>query len=173
MPDDVQTCNIANSLGLDLILRFLFSSPKIISNMSYTPLPPSFVDEDLKEYGSTTPNDDDTTSIISHAAPISGYKPYRPPQSSPSSTPAIIYTPVARLPTPPTHNPISWPGIFPSRTPSQSQRRSSPVPSLGVRPQLSAPYDESLPWANQSTHFRTASMGSCAAPEYASLAGGE
>ncbi|OAK95473.1 hypothetical protein IQ06DRAFT_360631 [Phaeosphaeriaceae sp. SRC1lsM3a] len=111
-------------------------------------------------------NPDDGVSPLSSTASQPGYKAYRPP-SGPSYQPTITYTTSARLPTPPTHNPISWPGIFPSRTPSQTQSRS-PVPSLGVRPQLTQPYEESLPWANQSTHFRTASTGSAAA-DYTSL----
>lgn len=111
-------------------------------------------------------NPDDGVSPLSSTASQPGYKAYRPP-SGPSYQPTITYNTSARLPTPPTHNPISWPGIFPSRTPSQTQSRS-PVPSLGVRPQLTQPYEESLPWANQSTHFRTASTGSAAA-DYTSL----
>jgi hypothetical protein len=113
-------------------------------------------------------NNDDGVSSLSSTTTQSGYKAYRPPPG-PSYQPTIIYTLSTRLPTPPAHNAISWPGIFPSRTPSQTQPQSrSPAPSLGVRPQLTQPYDEPLPWANQSTHFRTVSTGS-AATDYTSF----
>ncbi|KAF2028818.1 hypothetical protein EK21DRAFT_69024 [Setomelanomma holmii] len=57
-----------------------------------------------------------------------------------------------RIPTPPTVYPISWPGVVPSRDLSNAS-------SIGFRPRLTEPLQESLAWEN-STHFRSTSEGS-------------
>lgn len=194
------------------------SNSKITHEMTrttYTPLSP--IENDNLSPNNISPIDSDNFSILSNAAPQSGYQAYRPPPSQRLPTFNIQYT---RIPTPPVHHPISWPGIFPSRTPSartqapsrksssrtqpyssapshtppqphsiapsrapsfrkqtypptrtpsnrthpypsahsQSQPSAHPAPSF--HSQLSRPCDEALPWAQNVTHFRTASSGS-------------
>jgi hypothetical protein len=137
--------------------------------MSYAPLSLSPIDDN---HPASDNFDDDAISILSNAAPHSGYIAYRPPpppQSdlnrtlTPNLPPTLDYSQKPRIPTPPIHHPISWPGIFPPRTPSQIQSHTrSPAPSLGFRSHLfgrDQAYEEPFPWA-ESTHFRSTSHGS-------------
>jgi hypothetical protein len=124
--------------------------------MSYAPLSLSPVEDGT----SSDDFDEDAISILSNAAPHSGYTAYRPPPpSSPQPQPqqhtserasisekaASISSQALRLPTPPVHDPISWPSIFPSRTPSQTTRsptldvtKPTKSPSHGQNPPISA-----------------------------------
>jgi hypothetical protein len=127
--------------------------------MSYTALSP--LDDDTPH----TRISEDAISILSAAAPNTGYQAYRPPPQESSHTPipnqqpsAITYS--TRLPTPPIPHRIPWPGIVPSRTPSRTRPVPSRSPTPVIRAQQSQPYDEPLPWANYSTHFRTPSSNS-------------
>jgi hypothetical protein len=144
------------------------SLPGPSKELEYTAISPQ--DDDA----SHTHVSDDTVSTYSSAAPQFGYQAYRPtieqsnhahiPSRQPSAT--TTYTEPTRLPTPPTQQRTSWPGITPPRmTPrSKAQPVLSRSPSLGVRAQQTQPYDEALPWANHSTHFRTTSSHSAQLP---------
>jgi hypothetical protein len=109
--------------------------------------------------------DEDAVSLLpSHTI----YQAYRPPHDSETSN-SLGTIPIlnisSRLPTPPIYQPITWPGIVPSR-------HQSPAPSLGFRPKLfgnhnTEPYEENLAWAN-STHFRANSESSMK-PEFADM----
>ncbi|KAH5324198.1 hypothetical protein HBI12_086820 [Parastagonospora nodorum] len=138
--------------------------------MIYTSISPVSPEDDTHH----NRNDDDAVSILSNAAPPSGYQAYRPPptqeythspmrsqqQATSYSSPSVTYTPApaSSTPSPPAQNPLSRPGRFPSRTPSPPK---TPISTLGFRSQLltnrdrGQTYTEVLPWT-ESTHLHSA-----------------
>jgi hypothetical protein len=88
--------------------------------------------------------EEDAVSMLSDAAPQSGYIAYRPTNNTPASSinssstlelPPIVTSPT-RIPTPPKQLPIVWPGVFPSRSGSSAtpSRTPSRVPSRKPSP---------------------------------------
>lgn len=153
--------------------------------MSYTSISPVSSEDDTHH----NRDDDDAVSILSNAAPHSGYQAYRPPPTqdythatTTSQQRAITYSPpsmtyvpapASSTPSPPAHNPVSMPDRFPSRRPSPPK---TPISSLGFRSQLLSSrdrgqtYPEVLPWAD-STQSHSAPAARDSTPSVRMAAG--